>query len=65
MVCEFAQCWRWFPITDANFAFGQPGTMRGLPICSATRLFVCLVLSRTLSPFQVNLYHQLFDVFCL
>src|SRR6202030_504667 len=27
-------------------------------ICSATRLFVCLVLSRIGSPFQVNLYHQ-------
>jgi hypothetical protein len=27
-------------------------------ICSATRLFVCFVLSRIASPFQVNRYHH-------
>ena len=34
-------------------------------ICSATRLFGCFVLSRICLPFQVNLYHQFSEPFCL
>ena len=29
-------------------------------ICSAIRLLACLVLSQIGSPFQLNLYHQIF-----
>src|ERR1035438_6170878 len=38
---------------------------RAASICSATRIFVCLVLSRTGLPFQTNLYHQYLLFGCL
>src|SRR3984957_2158061 len=37
--------------------FARP-VLRAASICSATRLFVCLVLSRNCSPLNVNLNHQ-------
>jgi hypothetical protein len=53
-----------FLLSNANSPFARAARCAA-SICSATRLFGCLVLSRTWLPFQVNLYHQFSEPFCL